>query len=120
MVDDDPVGGAAAMESLMGLPVRPTAVVWATDTLAPGALHAALGLRILGGLSITGVDEPFFATSTVPSLTTIRFPITEMAAVAVREAINPEPAGGGTKEHVIQASFVMRGSARPAPMRSEP
>jgi DNA-binding LacI/PurR family transcriptional regulator len=115
-VDDDPAGGAAGLESLMGIKDRPTAIICATDTLALGAVHAAsaLGIRVPEELSITGFDDLFFAAHTIPALTTVRFPIVEMARLAVREAINPE-AVSGEREYVIDASFVVRGSTGAAP-----
>jgi DNA-binding LacI/PurR family transcriptional regulator len=116
VVEDDPAGGAAALRSLMELPERPTAIVCATDTLALGALHEAhrLGVRIPEELSITGFDDTFFAPFTTPPLTTVRFPIPEMAARVIREAINPELLSAGTREHVIMASLVVRKSTGPA------
>ena len=117
VVEDDPAGGAAGMKSLMSLRPRPTAVVCATDTLALGALHAAngLGIRVPDELSLTGFDDLFFAAFTVPPLTTLRFPISEMAARVIREAINPELEASGTKEYVIEASLVVRNSTGQAP-----
>jgi DNA-binding LacI/PurR family transcriptional regulator len=119
-VDDEPAGGGAGLESLFALPSPPTAVICATDTLALGSLHAAhgLGLRVPDDVSITGFDDLFFAPFTVPALTTVRFPISEMAAAVVREAINPEAEPSETREIVVEASFVARESTGPMARRS--
>src|SRR5438270_4276738 len=116
-VQNDPAGGVAALEALIALPVPPTAVVASTDVLAIGVLHAAdrLGLRVPDDLSVIGFDDIHVAAFTVPSLTTVRMPVAEMAAVAVREALEPTPGADRIREHVIRPSLVVRRSSGPAP-----
>jgi DNA-binding LacI/PurR family transcriptional regulator len=116
-VQNDPAGGVAALEALVALPVPPTAVVASTDVLAIGVLHAAdrLGLRVPDDLSVIGFDDIHVAAFTVPSLTTVRMPVAEMAAVAVREALEPIPGADRIREHVIRPSLVVRRSSGPAP-----
>lgn len=120
VVDDDPSGGVAAVHSLLQASPRPTAIVCATDTLALGVLHGAnaIGIRIPDDLSVTGFDDLFFSAFTVPPLTTLHFPISEMAAVVVREAISPGDQSGDTVERVIEAPFVVRESTGPVPAPS--
>ena len=120
VVEDDPGGGAAGLESLVARQPRPTAIVCATDTLALGALNAAhrLGVRIPEEVSITGFDDLFFAAFTTPPLTTVRFPIREMASVVVRQAIDSAGGAERRKEHVVEAQFVARESSGPAPRTS--
>jgi DNA-binding LacI/PurR family transcriptional regulator len=88
-VSNAPAGGETAMHALLSLPMRPTAIVTATDTLAVGALHAAHseGLVVPTDLSVVGFDDILFASHTVPALTTLRMPTAEIVAEGVRLAI---------------------------------
>jgi DNA-binding LacI/PurR family transcriptional regulator len=71
-----PETGQAAMESLLGLPVPPTAVFAAGDVIALGALQAvrAAGLRVPDDVALVGFDDLFFAAYASPPLTTIHVP----------------------------------------------
>jgi DNA-binding LacI/PurR family transcriptional regulator len=110
-------GGAEALEYLMQLPVRPTAVVASTDVLAIGALHAAgnLGLNIPADLSIVGFDDLPMAEYTNPALTTVRMPMAEMAAVGVGAAIDTESAAATPAVQVLAPTLVLRDSSGPPP-----
>ncbi|UBU18402.1 LacI family DNA-binding transcriptional regulator [Nonomuraea gerenzanensis] len=77
-------GGLAAAHRLLRLPDRPTAVFATNDGQAIGVYHAAhqLGLRIPEDLSVIGFDDLPSVRWTLPPLTTIHQPLTEMAAAA--------------------------------------
>jgi DNA-binding LacI/PurR family transcriptional regulator len=114
---NDPRWGASAMEGLMRLPAPPSAVIASTDLLALGALHAAhrLGIAVPGQVSVVGFDDIPLSAFTVPSLTTVRMPVTEMAAAAIRVAIDEN--GGRSpdesRELIVQPSLAMRDSVGP-------
>lgn len=76
---------AAALE-LLDLPHRPTAVFAGNDEQAAGVYVAAQqrGLRIPDDLSVVGFDDVPMAQWLFPALTTVRQPIAELAALAVR------------------------------------
>jgi DNA-binding LacI/PurR family transcriptional regulator len=120
-VQNNYAGGAGGFEDLMALPNRPTAVLASTDVLAIGALRAAhrLGLRVPEDVSIVGFDDLPLAQHTTPPLTTVRQPIAEMAAVAVRAAIDEvSEQGSGSSSPVIEClepTLVIRESSGPAP-----
>ena len=120
---NDPDWGATAMEALLRLPEPPSAVVAATDLLAIGALHGAYraGVRVPDDVSVVGFDDIPLAAFTVPSLSTVQMPVAEMAAAAIRIAIDENGRGddGGVRpEEVIAPRLVVRDSIGPPASRS--
>ena len=113
---NDPEGGYSAFVRLMSQSEPPTAVVVATDFLATGALHAAhtMGLVVPNDVSIVGFDDLPLAAYTVPSLTTVHMPISEMTALAIGVAIEqdvlPPP-----ENLILTPTLVVRQSSGPAP-----
>lgn len=83
-------GGERAARLLLTLPEPPTAIFAANDHSAIGAMRAAqaLGLRVPGDLSVIGFDDIHAAAFTDPPLTTIRQPLEQMGATAVRLLID--------------------------------
>jgi DNA-binding LacI/PurR family transcriptional regulator len=78
-------GGYDAMSSILNLSPRPTAVLASDDQMAIGALRAAnhARLRVPEDISITGFDGIDLASFMVPSITTVRQPIEQMASQAL-------------------------------------
>jgi DNA-binding LacI/PurR family transcriptional regulator len=117
-VSNDPSGGDAAIRTLLALDQPPTAVVCSTDHLATGVLHAAaeLGVAVPGALSVVGFDDIPISSFTVPPLTTIHMPVSEMTSVAARLAMD-EPEDGATPVDnvILSPSLVVRKSTGPAP-----
>jgi DNA-binding LacI/PurR family transcriptional regulator len=109
---NEPAGGVSALRRLLELPEPPTAVVASTDVLAIGALHEAheRGLRVPDQLSITGFDDIPVAAFSVPSLTTVRMPVKEMAERAVRMVLDEPEDGQDQAASVLQPSLVVRAS----------
>jgi DNA-binding LacI/PurR family transcriptional regulator len=110
-------GGAKSFEDLMALPEPPTAVVASTDVLAVGALRAAdrLGIKVPEDVSIVGFDDIQLAEHVNPPLTTVRQPISEMAAAAVRAAIDGSSDGGEPAIAHLEPTLIVRESSGPAP-----
>ena len=79
-------GAAEAVEHLLRLKDRPTAIFACSDRMALGAYEqaAALGLRIPEDLSVVGFDDLPEARWLTPALTTVRQPVREMGATAAR------------------------------------
>jgi DNA-binding LacI/PurR family transcriptional regulator len=71
-----PETGQAAMEELLALPERLTAVFAASDVVAIGVMGAiqTAGLRIPDDVAVVGFDDIFLAAHTRPPLTTVRVP----------------------------------------------
>ena len=78
--------GRRAGGSLLAAPDRPTAIFASNDDMALGVLNAAaaLGIPTPAGLAVCGFDDTPSAMLSTPPLTTIRQPVTEMAAAATR------------------------------------
>jgi LacI family transcriptional regulator len=76
--------GMRAMEQLLALRDRPTAVLATNDVVAVGALMAcrAAGVRVPGDISITGVDNTDLGATQMPGLTSIQTPIVELGRLA--------------------------------------
>ena len=72
--------------ALLSAPEPPTAIFAGSDLQAFGVYEAArvLGLQVPGELSVIGFDDLPMARWAWPPLTTIRQPLTEMAATAAR------------------------------------
>ena len=105
--------GYQAMQELLSLPERPTAVLACSDELAIGAMHALYdaGLEIGRNLSLVGFDDTPLAAHTHPALTALRQPrqaIGEQLAALLIEAI--EHKGVLPRRVLLQARLVVRKS----------
>ncbi|HET6739160.1 MAG TPA: LacI family DNA-binding transcriptional regulator [Kribbella sp.] len=110
---DDGVAGASAM---LDLPDRPTAIFAGSDEVALGVLEAARarGLRVPEDLSLVGFDDTEVARLASPPLTTVRQPLREMGAVALRTALQLAAGESVASHHVeLATSLIVRGSAAP-------
>ena len=105
-------GGRESLRALLRLAQPPTAVVCATDVLAVGVLHEAheRGLSVPTDMSVTGFDDIPMAAFTVPALTTVRMPITEMVLSAVAMVID-EQVGGSPPHPILAPTLVVRDSS---------
>jgi LacI family transcriptional regulator len=78
-----------AMERLLSLRPRPTAVLATNDVLAVGAMRACRrhGLDIPGEISVTGVDNTDLGATQTPALTSVRTPIVEIGRAAAQQLV---------------------------------
>jgi LacI family transcriptional regulator len=109
----DGVDGAAA---LFALPAPPTAVFAACDEVAAGVVEAARahGLRVPEDLSVVGFDDTELARYGSPPLTTVRQPLREMGAVALRTALRMAAGEELDSHHVeLATELVVRKSTAP-------
>ena len=110
--DGKPEGGTAAMNILLTLPVRPTAVFCYNDMTALGVLRAIHlhGLRVPADISLVGFDDLFFASYTQPPLTTVRQPRGKMGQMAL-ESLLKLMAGKEPAESIkVPAELIVRES----------
>lgn len=105
-------GGRRAMSSLLSLSDPPTAVFCANDEMAIGALVEALsqGKRVPDDISIAGFDMTPESANVYPSLTTIKQPIGEMSAAAVRALLEIIEGREPQEPTVFQTELVVRDS----------
>lgn len=118
--DGKPEGGKNAMEQLLALPERPTAVFCYNDLTAIGALSAIRqhGLHVPEDVSIVGFDDLAIASFTQPPLTTIRQPKYQMGRSATEMLLNllEESIPGSVRK--VQGELIVRESAAPPRMKS--
>jgi DNA-binding LacI/PurR family transcriptional regulator len=115
-------GAASALDALLGLPTPPTAIACSTDLAAVGVLHHAFtrGVRVPADLSVVGYDDLMLAPYTIPALTTLRMPTSEMVIEAVRIAIRLAQDPGASRtpfRTVFEPSLVVRASTGPPARR---
>ena len=108
--------GIAGGAALLDLPQPPTAVFAGNDETALGVLETARGrgLRIPEDLSVVGFDDTPIARLAAPPLTTVRQPLREMGAVAVRTALRLAAGERVDSHHVeLATELVVRQSTAP-------
>lgn len=110
--------GVAAGHKLLDSRPRPTAIFASNDEMAAGVLHAARarGLDVPGDLSIIGFDDTSIAAHLWPPLTTVRWPIADMARAAAYKLLadTPDADAQAAAPSLFLSTLVKRASvARP-------
>ncbi|MGH3460440.1 MAG: LacI family DNA-binding transcriptional regulator [Kribbellaceae bacterium] len=115
LYDDGLAGGAA----LLDLAEPPTAIFAGSDEVALGVMEAARarGLRVPEDLSIVGFDDTQVARLASPPLTTVRQPLREMGAVALRTALQLAAGEQIDSHHVELATRLIIRDSAAAPTR---
>jgi DNA-binding LacI/PurR family transcriptional regulator len=106
-------GGIGAMDRLLQLKRRPTAVMCSNDMTAIGVLHKLYraGLRVPDDLSVIGFDDIHIAQVTIPPLTTIQMSCFELARAAVTAlCAHVEEGGEPKRNYKIPTHLVVRES----------
>ncbi len=117
------VGGYEGARALLARPDRPTAIFAGSDLQALGVFKAAheAGLKVPEDLSVVGFDDLPIARWSSPALTTVRQPLAEMAAVAVRILLEVGEGGDPTDRRVeLATDLVVRESTAPPRCRPSP
>ncbi len=113
-------GGEAAMESLLALERRPTAVVTANDLTAIGALRVIHrhGLSVPEDFSIVGFDDIELSDIVYPPLTTLHLSQQELARkfVSALDGFQPDSHVQG-KQFKVETTLVVRNSTGPVKKR---
>lgn len=110
-------GGHWAMQELLRLRDRPTAVFAVNDIIALGAMRAAqlAGLRVPEHISIIGMDDIFAAALASPPLTTIAKPKYDIGATAAKFMMaHIVGTANPIRQHpLLPCNLVQRGSTAP-------
>lgn len=110
--------GYEAMRQLLSLDDRPTAVFTSADTAAFGALRAIreAGMRVPEDISVVGFDDIPESSLVTPPLTTVRQPLWEMGATAVRllQRLMDEP-DATPRRTELATQLIVRESTGPPP-----
>jgi DNA-binding LacI/PurR family transcriptional regulator len=109
-------GGEAAMDRLLGLAHRPTAVLTSNDLTAIGVLRAIhkAKLRVPEDISVVGFDDIEFSEFTQPALTTVRLSrkeVAERAFAALATLILSKSEKG--RQYDVGTQLVVRDSTGP-------
>ncbi|WP_269513668.1 LacI family DNA-binding transcriptional regulator [Brevundimonas subvibrioides] len=107
--------GVAAAGTLLARDDRPTAILASNDEMALATLHVAsrLGIRV-PDLSLVSFDDTPGVRLSVPGLTSVRQPISEMAAKAAALLIGVSKSGEATpSDHLLPFGLEVRGSTAP-------
>jgi DNA-binding LacI/PurR family transcriptional regulator len=113
--DSKPESGIAAMDKLMALPERPTAVFCYNDMTALGVLRSAHvhGLRVPADVSIVGFDDLFIVSYTQPQLTTVRQPMQRMGRMAMESLLKLMSGQPSAEAVKVPAELIVRESTAP-------
>ena len=107
--------GLTAAETLLTLDDRPTAIMASNDEMALAALHVAqrLGISVPDDLSIVSFDDSPGVRFSVPPLTAVRQPTSEMAECAADILIAASADGGkpATSRRLLPFELIVRGSS---------
>jgi DNA-binding LacI/PurR family transcriptional regulator len=108
-------GGAAATRLLLGSADRPTAVVYANDSMAIAGAGVAveMGLSIPDDLSITGFDDVPLAAHVTPALTTVREDVVGWGRAAAWTLLELVDGGRPSPAALPPPTLVIRSSTRP-------
>lgn len=98
-------------------PRRPTAIFACNDNMALGVYVAAqaLGLRVPEDVSVVGFDDVVEAKLASPPLTTIRQPIAEIGAAALRSLLDLRQGHGISRRVELATELVVRSSVAAPP-----
>ena len=109
----DLLEGREAMDMLMNLEDRPTAVFAASDLFAIGALKAAKqrGMSVPDDVSIAGFDDMNFGAYQDPPITTVHVDAYRIGKLAAEIAV--EPIGTPERSYCLDCELIIRGSTGP-------
>jgi LacI family transcriptional regulator len=110
--------GRQQAETLFRLPRTrwPSALIAANDLIALGVLAAAraAGIAVPADLSVCGFDDIVYAGLAVPALTSVRQPVREMGAQAVRLLLDRIEGHADTAQtRVLRTTLIVRASTAP-------
>lgn len=115
--------GLDTAQRLLRLSDRPTAIFASSDNMAAAAVAVARrhGFDVPGDLTVAGFGNTAIATSTWPELTTLKYPVADMAGVAIRALLRHLRAPGEVPAPCVERSSmsleIVRRQSDAAPRR---
>jgi len=109
-------GGYAAMQKVLQLDPRPTAVIASNDLSAIGAISAIYeaGLQVPHDISVVGFDDIEISSAFNPPLTTVRLSRAEIATRAFFALFSACNSRSSPKaEHLVPTELIIRRSTAP-------
>ena len=112
-----PDGGEEALQTILALDPRPTAVFCYNDMTAIGLIHAAqqAGLAIPQDMAVVGFDDILFASYLYPPLTTVAQPKVEMGQQAMHMMLSLITAKEESEEDlanvIVKGKLIVRASS---------
>jgi DNA-binding LacI/PurR family transcriptional regulator len=106
-------GGYQAMQRLLELEARPTAIFAANDLMALGAIYAIqdAGLRVPDDIAVVGYDDRDFTRIFRPKITTVSLPVYEMGTAAAELILKQLNQGEqNQQEEKVQGQLFIRDS----------
>ncbi len=113
---------ARAVEQMLSVAPRPTAVICLNDTAALGVLQGldAAGVRVPAEMSVVGYDDLQFAPRLAPPLTTVHQPKYKLGHTAADLLLDEARPGHAHREVRFRPSLVVRATTAPAPPSRRP
>ncbi|MBY6210918.1 LacI family DNA-binding transcriptional regulator [Microbulbifer agarilyticus] len=116
-------GGRDAVKKLLARGKKFTAIMTYNDHMAVGVVHElqAQGIKVPEEVSVIGFDDLLISRACFPSLTTMHYPVAEMASYAANLAMElaEEPIEAG-RTHLFMPHLVERGSVADLNKVTEP
>lgn len=102
-------GGAEAVQTLLKKNIRFSAIAAYNDLMAVGALNALqdAGIKVPEQVSVVGFDNLYLSRACRPNLTTMNYPIEEMAHYAAELAIKLSSGDLSASQHSHQTHLFM-------------
>lgn len=112
-----PASGAAAVSTLLSRQVAFSALVASNDDMAIGAIKQLHESNIAApqAVSVIGFDDVAIAPFIVPSLSSVRIPVTEMIQETISRLIFMLDGGDFTFRQSFPGELILRGSVVPGP-----
>ncbi|TCN21470.1 LacI family DNA-binding transcriptional regulator [Mesobacillus foraminis] len=105
----DMESGYRAMEQLLSLNTRPTAVFCSNDDMAIGAMNAIFAneLKVPDDVSVVGFDDIGFAQYTMPRLTTVKRPVEQISVEGAKKLLSLLNGNEQRKEKILANTELM-------------
>jgi LacI family transcriptional regulator len=105
----DMESGYRAMEQLLSLNTRPTAVFCSNDDMAIGAMNAIFAneLKVPDDVSVVGFDDIGFAQYTMPRLSTVKRPVEQISVEGAKKLLSLLNGNEQRKEKILANTELM-------------